>query len=823
MKKQRLIRHILVFTIIFALLFQSTALAITPSGDSSTLSTITTESSLTEVVSLREESIKTFRKPDGGYVAAIYGEAVHYQDSNGVWQEIDNTFSSTSMTQSQLVNAGIQALDVGTAPVAYYQNIKNPFQVNLPNTLNSNVPVTVSCQGHTLGFALQNAAVQTASVAASASKSAELTAESTSIRNTDGILTYADVFPHTQLVYEMRGRKLKESFVFSKPPTQSDYTFRFYYTGLFPQLLSTGEVRFYDNAEFTENPIFIVDAPYMFDSGDGYSNDVTVTLEQVANGCLYTLTPDQAWLNDSKRVYPVTLDPSISDHTPLEQTKIHDNSVHQSDLNKNYRDADRLYVGSVVLSSGIFESRTYIKFPRITSIPTSAFILKATMNLTHHTNTSYQSGSNNTFLVYDCGNNIWDTNTITWSSQANFSFTNLICSAVSNKSDTVENFDVTALVRQWYSTTASNNGLVIKPETVHRDVSNRTAYYSSDISSSIQAKRPHIEVEYYNDAPPSGFAPNAAYFIRSVYSGKYITVPSNGGSQTYLTQQDFTGASCQKFQAKYVGGGVYTLIPQHNTSLRIDVSNGFDQNGNDLWVYTANDTAAQYFRIIANGDGSYRLMPLNSTTRVVDIEGPSTANGARIQIWTWSSSANQMKWYFESANSFAQMRIYSTDSTGILGHAFLVFKNTNSFPITIANMIIPAGSEITMGTFAALEELEHGGVWVNLETVRNPNYFTTASMLTTTLKRTDITIINNYVISNNTWALNQNCTNFSSGLWNSISDITLSPGIANTPAQLKASIEEQSGYTGGILVTRKEPIGYFNTSGNFVNQTSLFP
>lgn len=665
MKKRHVnIKSLCLFlTVIF--LFQTNVLAESIS-ETITIEPTSTESALVEVASLREESVKTFQTENGNYVAAIYGEAVHYQDEDGNWQEIDNSLVPTTMSAAQLANVGVNVTDANTLPVAYRKNASNPFEVNLPNTLTVNNPITVTYKGHTLGFSLQGISSQSGTVAevlntTSRTEAAQL--EEYSIISKDSIFSYGQVFPNTQLTYEMRGKKLKESLIFSAPPTLTNFVFRFYYEQLYPELLPTGEVRFYADITKSEEPIFVISAPYMFDSGEGYSADIDVELVPVTDGCLYRLTPDSEWLNAEERVYPVTLDPTVT--TSLTQTEIHDNSVHQSDPNTNYINADRLYVGSVVLSSGTFESRTYIKFPRVSSIPTTAFIVNATMTLNHHANSSYQSASNNTIDVYDCGSNVWGTSNITWNTQKDFVFTNRICSRVTDKSQSVEDFDVTTLVRSWYSTTASNNGLVIKPRTVYTNASNRTGYYSSDISSSISSKRPYIVIEYYNDTPSSGIIPNAIYFIRNVYSNKYISVPSNGGSQTYLTQQEFTGASCQKFQTRYMGGGIYSLIPQHNTSLRIDVKNTLNQDGADLWTYTVNDTASQYFRIIANGDGSYRLMPLNSTTRVMDVEGPSTANGAKIQIWTWDPSANQMKWKFEIATKSHSGNIYvgtSSDS-----------------------------------------------------------------------------------------------------------------------------------------------------------------
>jgi len=45
-----------------------------------------------EMVDEREASSKTFRKVDGTYEVALYGDVIHYQD-NGEWKQIDNSLN----------------------------------------------------------------------------------------------------------------------------------------------------------------------------------------------------------------------------------------------------------------------------------------------------------------------------------------------------------------------------------------------------------------------------------------------------------------------------------------------------------------------------------------------------------------------------------------------------------------------------------------------------------------------------------------------------------------------------------------------------------
>lgn len=48
---------------------------------------------LAEFGEKRTESTKTFLMSDGTFMKAVYGEAIHYKDSTGTWQDIDNTLS----------------------------------------------------------------------------------------------------------------------------------------------------------------------------------------------------------------------------------------------------------------------------------------------------------------------------------------------------------------------------------------------------------------------------------------------------------------------------------------------------------------------------------------------------------------------------------------------------------------------------------------------------------------------------------------------------------------------------------------------------------
>ena len=54
---------------------------------------LTAQKDIIEMTDMRTASVKYFRLEDGSYYAAQYDSAVHYQDENGDWQDIDNTLA----------------------------------------------------------------------------------------------------------------------------------------------------------------------------------------------------------------------------------------------------------------------------------------------------------------------------------------------------------------------------------------------------------------------------------------------------------------------------------------------------------------------------------------------------------------------------------------------------------------------------------------------------------------------------------------------------------------------------------------------------------
>lgn len=59
--------------------------------------------------------------------------------------------------------------------------------------------------------------------------------------------------------------------------------------------------------------VYRIAPPFMYDAAGNMSDSVAYTLEQSGNNTYkITVSADRTWINDESRVFPVTVDPSLS-------------------------------------------------------------------------------------------------------------------------------------------------------------------------------------------------------------------------------------------------------------------------------------------------------------------------------------------------------------------------------------------------------------------------------------------------------------------------------------------------------------------------------
>ena len=81
--------------------------------------------------------------------------------------------------------------------------------------------------------------------------------------------------------------------------------------------------------------------------------------------------------------------------------------------------------------------------------------------------------------------------------------------------------------------------------------------------------------------------------------------------------------------------------------------------------------------------------------------------------------------------------------------------------------------------------------------------------------------INEFIKNNDTWSVTNNCSSFSSKLWNNIvnDQLKISAGVINTPANICQSIKDKTGYKTNEII---DSISSEYKTGFFDSDTGLF-
>lgn len=220
-----------------------------------------------EVPALRTRNSRTFTSPQGGRVARVYASAVNYRDQHGGWQSIDNNLRRSG---------------------AVFRNRANQYRAALPADL-SKGPIRVEEGDDWVAFHLRGA-------------------RGRGIAKGDA-LSFADAVKGVDVRYESRSDSLKESLVLAGPRSQRRFVFDLSMSrGMRPHLRKGGDVALVDRHHKVRMALA---APSMDDAEGTHSAAIRYGLQRIDHRWRLTLAPHGSWLRQSKRAWPVTIDPQV--------------------------------------------------------------------------------------------------------------------------------------------------------------------------------------------------------------------------------------------------------------------------------------------------------------------------------------------------------------------------------------------------------------------------------------------------------------------------------------------------------------------------------
>lgn len=224
----------------------------------------------------RDEFSDVYLNADGSHSSVFSGQAMNVRDSRGAWQEASTTVAATS--------------DGGGQVSAH------PLRPELAQTADASPVLSLRRAGLQVGLTLVGAAASP-------------------LQRSGSTATYADVFPGTDLRYEVESGSVKEAFVLKSVPSAGvSWSWRISGAGLEMVAGRDGAWNLMSGSQV----VMSIPAAVMTDSSgqDGVREpaDANVPMTAVRDGSdwVLTLRPDVAWLTDPARVYPVSVDPTVT-------------------------------------------------------------------------------------------------------------------------------------------------------------------------------------------------------------------------------------------------------------------------------------------------------------------------------------------------------------------------------------------------------------------------------------------------------------------------------------------------------------------------------
>ena len=388
-----------------------------------------------EATERREANVKHFALEDGTYTAVMYGSAVHTQDAEGNWQDIDNRLS-----------------DSGSEFSTSNARIKFAKKITGNETL-----FTLHDGNRKITMSLNNAIKKT--VGAVTNHTTEFDSEATQLQklmtldNLSSEILYVDILDGVDLQYVVESLNVKENIIVKERKDSYQYTFTVALNNLEAEMAEDGSVRIYDPG--TRKTVYNIPAGFMYDANGEYSPAVVYTLTTGGNGKYsLTVTADATWINAEERAFPVVIDPTVSPGNSASNYNATYISVKNATTNTS--------------NAGYYEAGTKsITFWRMLTLPTlpaGYYITNASFIADKHSSNvsnSYALSLGVYKVISD-----WNLDTFSYMQYANNNIGECVEYAVDAKEGTNHDgqyiWNITQIVREWYDQPTSNYGIAIR-------------------------------------------------------------------------------------------------------------------------------------------------------------------------------------------------------------------------------------------------------------------------------------------------------------------------------------------------------------------------
>lgn len=571
-----------------------------------------------EDISLRDEMTKHFRCSDGRYIAASYSYPVHYE-KDGQWEELDFTL--------------IDTVDENGNNVYTTKDGQN-YEISVPEDIFDGA-LSYSYDGYEISLTYQGRANQgqenktkKAKVKKKDNKKKKnLSAEKTDIAeynnnymildNAGSVISYEDVEIDTDFDYEISALGIKEDIIVKTQQNNYKYSYILETGGLVPSVESDNTIILTDTE--TNSVVYIIEAPIMYDNAGAESTDIKIKLKDKQDKYELIIEADKKWINAEEREFPVTIDPTV--RLDIDKSHINDTYVDAKSPTTPFPNSGYLYVGRNSLGL----TRTYVKF-ELPTLPKYSMIVSAAFSMFLYESDIAVSGA--VMNLYDLANqSTWSSSSITWNNQpvskeengANSLTVVDYCDYGSNVGHAY-NWDVTKVVKKWYSGEV-NNGVLVAPSNesigalrVRFLSSNSTLVSSVGIPQLTVAYRDTRGLEdYWSYSSYSAGDAGTAYI--NDYTGHLVFVRND--ASTYGQRMPVTISHIYNLSMSGTQSG-YSLSSGKGWQLSVQQSVKPTTNETNF----SSELKTQYPYVYTDGDGTaHYLAKTNTTNKFEDEDG----------------------------------------------------------------------------------------------------------------------------------------------------------------------------------------------------------
>lgn len=448
--------------------------------------------------------------------------------------------------------------------------------------------------------------------------------DSYAVENVYTQLSYEGIQENVSLNYSLIGSSLKEDIIVEEPSETYEYRFLLSLGNLVPKQGKEGAI--YLNDSKTGKNIYVIPAAYMTDSADNYSENVKMSLEETQEGqYILKIVPDEEWMNDPDRSYPVTIDPTLEKSTAdSNDFVIRDVYVVEGDSSTYYPYGNTIaYIGHGA-SADAQTHRMFTEFRKLPQIPAGSVITGAKLYYYQQMYDPY-SDTRTPFFYLDAKEVTagldW-TNGVTWDSQPTYKNTVLDSQKISEETTgKYVGWDLTSVIKKKYEEGNDEKfaAVALVPDDEESISSVKYSALVRFYKATRSTNKPYVVINYRD-----------SYGVEEYYSSQSQEIDSAGtayvgdySSQLTLEKMDYSNSSeaisfsLEHYYNSGLAGGNFGEVSAYTKDYSsMKIGNGWKLNAQQTivekkigstiyYIYTDGDGTEHYFYEDAEKAGTF--------------------------------------------------------------------------------------------------------------------------------------------------------------------------------------------------------------------------